>query len=164
MKNLTSFISKYNSQAITNRWKVEVEYETSPSCSALQWLSPEQTAGKRHPYVFSQCQAIHSRSLVPCQVGGGGGKGLYCEMWRLCIQVMLGCFGYRERVGLRLSFVCLFCKLVSISGEFLYFLYLCWVGQHMRKRQEKECQLLFFSSLFCLPLYSYLVLQQRGGI
>lgn len=50
-----------------NIWKVEVEYETSPSCSALQWLSPEQTAGKRHPYVFSQCQAIHCRSLLPCQ-------------------------------------------------------------------------------------------------
>lgn len=54
-------------QSGSKTWKIKVEYETSPKCSALQWLSPEQTAGKRHPYVFSQCQAIHCRSLVPCQ-------------------------------------------------------------------------------------------------
>jgi leukotriene-A4 hydrolase len=44
-----------------------VHYETSPSASAVQWLQPEQTAGKAHPYLFTQCQAIHARSLVPCQ-------------------------------------------------------------------------------------------------
>ncbi|KAK4308235.1 hypothetical protein Pmani_020082 [Petrolisthes manimaculis] len=47
--------------------KIQIEYETSPGCSALQWLSPEQTAGKKQPYVFSQCEAIHARSLLPCQ-------------------------------------------------------------------------------------------------
>uniref|UniRef100_A0A665V068 Leukotriene A-4 hydrolase n=1 Tax=Echeneis naucrates TaxID=173247 RepID=A0A665V068_ECHNA len=46
---------------------VEVTYETSPSASALQWLTPEQTAGKKQPYLFSQCQAHHCRSMVPCQ-------------------------------------------------------------------------------------------------
>ncbi len=35
---------------------VEIEYETSPSATALQWLTPKQTAGKKHPYLFSQCQ------------------------------------------------------------------------------------------------------------
>ncbi|CAN9508361.1 unnamed protein product [Ophioblennius macclurei] len=46
---------------------VEVTYETSPSATALQWLTPQQTAGKNHPYLFSQCQAHHCRSMVPCQ-------------------------------------------------------------------------------------------------
>ena len=43
-----------------------VHYATSPESSALQWLPKECTAGKKLPYLFSQCQAIHARALVPC--------------------------------------------------------------------------------------------------
>lgn len=46
---------------------VTVRYRTSPEASALQWLSPEQTSGGKQPYLFSQCQAIHARSVLPCQ-------------------------------------------------------------------------------------------------
>ena len=35
---------------------IQVEYETSPVSSAVQWLHSEQTAGREHPYVFTQCQ------------------------------------------------------------------------------------------------------------
>lgn len=46
---------------------ITVEYNTTDASSAVQWLPPSQTAGKRRPYLFTQCQAIHARSLVPCQ-------------------------------------------------------------------------------------------------
>lgn len=47
--------------------RVHMEYRTAPHASALQWLTPEQTSQGRHPFLFSQCQAIHARSIVPCQ-------------------------------------------------------------------------------------------------
>ena len=47
---------------------IRIEYETTQGCSAAQWLTPEQTVGKAHPYLFTQCQAIHARSLLTCQV------------------------------------------------------------------------------------------------
>ncbi len=46
---------------------LNINYVTTSGCTALQWLNPEQTIGKQYPYLFSQCQAIHARSLLPCQ-------------------------------------------------------------------------------------------------
>ncbi len=45
--------------------EVRIGYETSPEALGLQWLAPEQTAGGRHPFLFSQCQAIHARTVAP---------------------------------------------------------------------------------------------------
>src|ERR687897_1519473 len=42
-------------------------FRTSPEARALQWLDANQTAGGMHPFLFSQCQAIHARSIFPCQ-------------------------------------------------------------------------------------------------
>ncbi|KAL6763643.1 peptidase family M1-domain-containing protein [Haematococcus lacustris] len=58
-------------QPLGSRVCLGVRFTTPPGSSALQWLEPSQTAGGQHPYLFSQCQAIHARALVPCQDSPG---------------------------------------------------------------------------------------------
>ncbi|MDQ3674038.1 MAG: M1 family metallopeptidase [Gemmatimonadota bacterium] len=50
---------------------VVIDYETSPEAAAVQWLSPEQTSGKRLPFMFTQGQAILTRTWIPTQDGPG---------------------------------------------------------------------------------------------
>ena len=44
-----------------------ITYTTTSGSVGLQWLQPSQTAGKKHPYLFTQFQAIHCRTAVPVQ-------------------------------------------------------------------------------------------------
>ena len=50
-----------------NTDRLTIEYATRPEAAALQWLSPGQTAGRRHPFLFSQGQAILTRTWIPTQ-------------------------------------------------------------------------------------------------
>ena len=49
------------------RSKICVRYETTEKSTAIQWLTREQTMGKKHPLCFTQSCAICGRSLLPCQ-------------------------------------------------------------------------------------------------
>ncbi len=51
--------------------EIVVSYRTSPSAAALQWLSPSQTAGRTQPYLYSQGQAILTRTWIPTQDSPG---------------------------------------------------------------------------------------------
>ena len=50
--------------------QIEVEYESAPNATALQWLEPAQTSsGKR--FLFSQGQSILNRTWIPTQDSPG---------------------------------------------------------------------------------------------
>ncbi|MBP4136460.1 hydrolase/aminopeptidase [Flavobacterium geliluteum] len=54
-----------------NTTKVNIYYTTTKDAVALQWLTPEQTADKKKPFLFSQGESIWSRTWIPCQDSPG---------------------------------------------------------------------------------------------
>ena len=51
--------------------RVTIYYSASKDAAAIQWLNPQQTAGKKYPFLFTQSQAILARTWIPCQDSPG---------------------------------------------------------------------------------------------
>lgn len=51
--------------------KVSVAYKTTADAEALQWFPASLTQGGRHPFLFTQSQAILARTWLPCQDSPG---------------------------------------------------------------------------------------------
>jgi aminopeptidase N len=53
------------------RQRIVIRYRSAPGAEALQWLTPEQTAGKKYPYLLSQGQPTLNRTWIPTQDSPG---------------------------------------------------------------------------------------------
>jgi len=53
--------------ALDENLEISIEFSAGDASDAIQWLSPEQTLNKNYPFMFTQCEAILARTLIPCQ-------------------------------------------------------------------------------------------------
>ncbi len=51
--------------------KVTIYYKTGEGATALQWMEPQQTLSKKHPFLYTQSEAIYARSWIPAPDGPG---------------------------------------------------------------------------------------------
>ena len=51
--------------------RVSITYSTGPDAKALQWLTPAQTGDKKYPFLFTQGEAILTRTWIPIQDSPG---------------------------------------------------------------------------------------------
>lgn len=65
--------------------KIVITYKSAPESGALQWLTPEQTAGKKHPFLLSQGESIENRTWIPTQDSPG-----IRQSWEAWISVPSG--------------------------------------------------------------------------
>src|SRR5215213_7042110 len=65
--------------------RLVIRYKSAPDAEALQWLNPQQTAGKKRPYLFSQGESIFNRGWIPTQDSPG-----IRQSWEAKIRVPAG--------------------------------------------------------------------------
>ncbi len=51
--------------------QVKIKYASGANATALQWLAPQQTLDKKHPFLYTQSESIYARSWIPCADGPG---------------------------------------------------------------------------------------------
>lgn len=54
-----------------NTQQVKIVYSSGSNARALQWLTAQQTLGKKHPFLYTQSESIYARSWIPCPDGPG---------------------------------------------------------------------------------------------
>lgn len=59
--------SKFSIQLNKESKSVTIFYQTTSKSEALDWLMPNQTAGKNFPFMYTQGQSIFTRSWIPIQ-------------------------------------------------------------------------------------------------
>ena len=65
--------------------RLVITYRSASDAGALLWLTPDQTAGKKMPFLFSQGEAIENRSWIPTQDSPG-----IRQTWEAAIHVPAG--------------------------------------------------------------------------
>ena len=65
--------------------RIVIRYKSAPDAGALLWLTPQQTAGKKAPFLFSQGESIENRSWIPTQDSPG-----IRQSWEATIHVPAG--------------------------------------------------------------------------
>jgi leukotriene-A4 hydrolase len=65
--------------------RIAITYKSAPNAGALLWLTPEQTAGKKAPFLFNQGESIENRSWIPTQDSPG-----IRQTWEATIHVPAG--------------------------------------------------------------------------
>ena len=65
--------------------RIVIRYKSASEAGALLWLTPEQTAGKKAPFLFSQGESIENRSWIPTQDSPG-----IRQSWEATIHVPAG--------------------------------------------------------------------------
>jgi leukotriene-A4 hydrolase len=57
--------------ALNGASQIKIAYQSGPDAGALQWLTPQQTAGKKQPFLLSQGQPTLNRTWIPTQDSPG---------------------------------------------------------------------------------------------
>ena len=57
----------YKEYSKDDAFDITIEYSTTKDCMAIDWLEPEQTSGGKYPFMYSQCQSILCREMLPIQ-------------------------------------------------------------------------------------------------